>query len=97
MVQYNKIELHLTYNQLKRIKDAVRNNNGTTIRLSNKNFNKDQLLHELYLTERQLNKLREKVENNMTTDIKLIRVQINKIIKEGGNLGRLLMSFFYLN
>ena len=29
----------------------------------------------------------------MSSDIKLSKVQINKIIKEGGNLGRLLMSF----
>ena len=29
----------------------------------------------------------------MSTDIKLSKVQINKIIKEGGNLGRLLMNF----
>ena len=32
MVQYNKIDLHLTKTQLKRIQDAVKNNNGTTIR-----------------------------------------------------------------
>ena len=29
----------------------------------------------------------------MSTDIKLSKVQINKIIKEGGNLGKILMSF----
>ena len=29
----------------------------------------------------------------MSTDIKLSKVQINKVIKEGGNLGRLLMNF----
>ena len=29
----------------------------------------------------------------MSTDITLSKVQINKIIKEGGNLGRLLMDF----
>ena len=94
MVQYNKIDLPLTNLQFKKIADAVKNKNGTTIRLSNKNFNKNQLIHELYLTERQLTELREKVENNMSTDMKLSKVQINKIIKEGGNLGRLLMSFF---
>ena len=42
MVQYNKIDLHLTNTQLKRIQDAVKDSNGTTIRLSNKNFNKTQ-------------------------------------------------------
>ena len=93
MVQHNKIDLHLTKLQLKKIADAVKNKNGTTMRLSNKNFNKNQLIHELHLTERQINKLREKIENNMSTDTKLSKVQINKIIKEGGNLGILLMSF----
>ena len=74
MLQYHKIDLHLTKLQLKKIQDAVIHNNGTTIRLSNKNFNKDQLIHELYLTEQQLNKSRKKIENNMSTDIKLIKV-----------------------
>ena len=57
MVQYNKIDLHLTKLQLKKIADAIKNKNGTTIRLSNKNFNKDQLIHELSLTQRQMEKL----------------------------------------
>ena len=60
MVQYNKIDLHLPKLQLKKIQDAVKNNNGTTIRSSNKNFNKNELIHDLYLTEQQLNKLRKK-------------------------------------
>ena len=51
------------------------------------------MIHELYLTERQLKKLIKKIENNMSTNVKLSKVLINKIIKEGGNLGRLLMSF----
>ena len=45
------------------------------------------------MTEQQLNKLRKKIENNMSTDIKLSKIEINKMIKEGGNLRRLLMSF----
>ena len=93
MAQYNKIDVHLTKLQLKKMQDAVKNNNGTTIRLTNKNFNNNKLIHDLYLTEQQLNKLRKKVDNNMSTDIKLSKVQINKIIKEGGNLGRLLINF----
>ena len=40
-----------------------------------------------------MNKLRKTIKNNMSTDIKLRKVQINKIIKEGGNLGRILMKF----
>ena len=57
--------------------------------MSNKIFNKNQLLHELYLTKRQMTKLTD----NMSTDIKLSKVQVNKILKEGRNLGKLLMSF----
>ena len=93
MVQHKKIDLNLTNTQLKRIQDAVKNNNGTTIRLSNKNVNKNHLIHELYLTQRQMEKIIDKIRNNMSTDKKLSRVQINKIIKEGRNLGKLLMSF----
>ena len=100
MVQYYKIDLHLTDLQLKILGKQqdhfgiiIQINNGTTIRLSNKNFNKNQLLHELHLTQKQMEKLIEKIKNNMSTDIKLSKVQINKIIKEGGNLGRLLISF----
>ena len=40
-----------------------------------------------------MEKLNKKTENNMSTDIKLSKSQISKIIKEGGTLGRLLMSF----
>ena len=39
-----------------------------------------------------MEKLIDKIKNNMSTDIKLSKVQVNKII-EGGNLGKLLMSF----
>ena len=93
MVEYNKINLHLTNAQLKKNQNAVKNQNGTAIRLSNKSFKKDKLIHELYLTEKQINKLRDKISNNMSTDTKLSKVQMNKILKEGGNLGRLLMVF----
>ena len=64
-----------------------------TIRLSNKNFNKNEVLHELYLTQRQMTKLIDKIKKNISTDIKLSKVQINKILKERGNLGKLLMGF----
>ena len=38
-----------------------------------------------------MEKLIDKIRNNMSTDIKLSKIQINKIIKGGGNLGKLLM------
>ena len=90
MVEYTKVNLKLSNLQLKKIAVAVKNNNGTTLILSNKNFNKSQLLHELYLTQRQMAKLINKIQNNMSTDI---NIKINKILKERGNLGKLLMGF----
>ena len=38
------------------MKEAVKSNNGTTLRIGNKNFNKAVLLHELYLTQSQISK-----------------------------------------
>ena len=67
--------------QIKELKEAVKSNNGT-LRISNKNLNKANLLHELFLTQTQINKLREKVENNMSTDIKLSKTQINKLTNQ---------------
>ena len=81
---------------MKKLKEAVKSNNGTTLRIGNKNFNKADLLHELFFTQTQINKLREKVENNMSTDIKLSKTQINKLIKEGGALGSILARFIKL-
>ena len=66
---------------MSKLKKAVQQNNGTTLRIGNKNFNIAELLHELFLTQTQLNKLKEKVENNMSADIKLSKAQINKKIK----------------
>ena len=93
MVEYERVNLKLSNQHIKKIKEAVESNNGATLRIGNKNFNKADLLHELFLTKTQINKLREKVENNMPTDIKLSKAQINKLIKEVGSLGSILARF----
>ena len=93
MVEYERLNLKLSNQQIKKLKEAVKSNNGTTLRIGNKIFNKADLLHELYLTQTQINRLREKVQNNMSTDIKLSKAQINKIIKSGGALGSILARF----
>ena len=56
-----------------------KSNNGATLRIDNKNFNKADLIHELFLTQRQITKLRGKIETNMSADIKLSKAQIKKI------------------
>ena len=78
MVEYNKINAKLSKLQLSKLNAAVKNNEETTLRLGNKNFNKEQLPHELFLTTTQLTKLRNKIENNMPADIKLSKAQIIK-------------------
>ena len=94
MVEYEIVNLKLSNQQIKNLKGAAKSNNGTTLRIGNKNFNKADLLHELFLTQTQINKLTEKVENNMSTDIKLSKTQINKLKKSGGALGSVLARFF---
>ena len=71
MVEYKRVNLKLSNSQFKKMKEAVKNNNGTTLRIGNKNFNKAEFLHELYLTQSQIIKLRNKIEKNMSADIKL--------------------------
>ena len=93
MVEYERVNLKLSNQQINILKVAVKSNNGTTLRIGDKNFNKADLLHELFLTQTQINKLREKVENNMSTDRKISKTQINKLIKEGGALGSILPRF----
>ena len=93
MVEYERVNLKLSNQQIKKLKEAVKSNTGTTLRIGNKNFNKADLLHQLFLTQTQIDKLREKVENNMSTDIKLSEAQINKLIKSGGALRSILARF----
>ena len=90
MVDYSKINCNLTNVQLNKFKKSVKSNEGATLRLSIKSFNKDELPHELLLTTRQNTKLRNAINNNLTTDIKLSKAQITKLIQSGGFLGKLL-------
>ena len=78
MVEYNKINAKLSSLQVSKLKTAVKNNEGTTVRISSKMFNSQDLLHELFLTQRQITKLRNSIENNMSTDIKLSKAQAKK-------------------
>ena len=90
MVEYSKINCKLTNVQLSKLKKAVKSNEGATLRLVFKNFNKDELPHELLLTTRQNTKLRSAINNKLATDIKLSKAQIKKLIQSGGFLGKLL-------
>ena len=93
MVEYNTINAKLTNLQLSKLKTAVKNNEGTTLRLSNKKFNKEQLPHELFLKQKQVTRLRKSINNNMSTNIKLSKAQDKKIIMSGNGLESILMKF----
>ena len=90
MVEYSKVNLRLSNTQLKKLKDAVKDNTGTTLSINFKMFDGNDLPHELLLTTRQKTKLRNAFNNNTSADIKLSKAQINKIIQSGGFLGSLL-------
>ena len=57
--------------QIKKLKDAVKNNTETTLRISLKMFDGNNLPHELLLTTRQETKIRNAFNNNMSTDLKV--------------------------
>ena len=90
MIEYTKVNVKLSHTQIKILKGAVKNNTGTTIRISLRMFNGNDLPHELLCTTRQKAKIRNAFNNNMSTDLKLSKAQINKIIESGGFLSKLL-------
>ena len=53
MVEYSKMNVKLTNTQLEKLKNAVKNKTGKTLRMSLKMFDGKDLLHELLLTPRQ--------------------------------------------
>ena len=76
--------------QLKKLKIAVKNKTGTTLRMSLIMLVGNDLPHELLLTTRERTKLRNAFNYNTSADIKLSKVQISKIIQFGEFLRSLL-------
>ena len=90
MVEYSKVNVKLTDTQVKKLKTAVKNKSGATLRMSLNMFDGNDLPHELLLTTRQKTNLRNAFNNNMSTNLKLSKAQISKTIQSGGFLGPLL-------
>ena len=86
MVEYSKVNVKLTDTQLKKLKAAVKNKTGTTLRMTLKMLDGNNLPHKLLLTTRQKTKQRNTFNNKMSTDLKLSKAQITKIIKSRGFL-----------
>ena len=92
MVECSKVNVKLSDTQLRKLKTAVKDKTGTTLGISLKMFDGNDLPHELLLTTRQKIKLRNAFNNNMSTDLKLSKAQISKIIQSGEFLGFLLST-----
>ena len=90
MIEYSKVSAKLTDTQLKKLKTAIKNKTGTTLRMSLEMFDGNDLPHELLMTTRQKTKLKNVFNNNMSTDLKLSKAQISKIIRSRGFLGSLI-------
>ena len=63
MVEYKTINAKLTDSQLNKLKSAVKNKQGTTLRMNAKMFNGNNLPSEFLLTRIQTTKLRNAIEN----------------------------------
>ena len=80
MVEYSKLNVKLTDSQLKKLKNALKDKTGTTLRMGLKMLDWNYLPHELLLATRQKTRLRNAFNNKMSTDLKLCKAQISKII-----------------
>ena len=81
MVEYNTVNTKLSNSQLNKLRSAVKNKQGTTLRMNARMSNGNNLPHKLLLTIRQTTKLRNAIKNNLQTNIKLSKAQISKIIQ----------------
>ena len=82
MVEYSKVNVKSSDTQLKKLKTAVKNKTRTTLRISSRMLDENNLPHELLLTTRQKTKLRNAFKN-MSTVIKSSKAQISEITQSG--------------
>ena len=90
MVECSQVNVKLRDAQLKKLKTAVKNKTGTTLRMSLKMVDGNNIPDDFLLTTRQKTKSRNAFNNNISSNLKLSRAQISKIIQSGGFLGSLL-------
>ena len=86
MANYQEAIVKLTNTQLNKLKSAAKNNTGTTLKITKKIFQNEELPQELILTTGKITKIRNTFASNMSTNIKIIKSQLDKIIQSGGFL-----------
>ena len=70
MKSYEEARVTLRNTQLNELKSAAKKT-ATTLRITKKNFQDEELQLELFLTIRQKNKIRNAFANDMSTNIKI--------------------------
>ena len=68
MVEYSKVNVKLSDTQLKKLKTAVKDKTGTTLRMRLTMLDGNNQPHEFMLTTREKTKLRNAFNNKMSTE-----------------------------
>ena len=90
MVECSKVNVKLSDGQLKKLKIAAKKKTETTLRMSLKMLDGNDLPHKLFLTKRHKTNPRNVFDNNISTDLTLSKAQIYKLIPSVGFLRSLL-------
>ena len=91
-MQYNSLNVNLSYSQLNKLKFAIKNKTEVVLGLSSDMIGDDEtnFPHKLLSTNRQVSNIRKAFADKSSTDINLPKTQISKMIQSRGFLGRLL-------
>ena len=80
MANYEESRIKLTNTQLNKLKSVTKNNTGTTLRITKKTIQDEELPHELLLATGQKTKIRNTFASSMSTSVKLSKTQLSKTI-----------------
>ena len=92
MENYQKATFKLTNTELNNLNSTAKNKTGTTLIITRKIFQDQELPHELLLTTRQKTKIKNIFTDNMPTNIKLSNSQLAKMNQSGRFLGKKLVN-----
>ena len=82
MFEYSRVNVKLSDAQLKKLKTAVKNKAGTTLRINLKMLNGNDIPQELLPTTRQKTKQRNAFNNNISTHFKLSTAQHHQQLRQ---------------
>ena len=80
MANYEESRIKLTNTQLNKLKSVTKNNTATTLRITKKTIQDEELPHELLLATGQKTKIRNTFASSMSTSVKLSKTQLSKTI-----------------